>query len=261
MNKSINHNTQSYDYNIDRYTGLWYSFLKSKHILYIRLKQPEVMPLIKALSFLKDLSKNNNRDWFNANKQQYLVVKLEFENIIDLLTHEIRKFDSGLGTLQAKDCTFRIYRDVRFSKDKSPYKTQMGAFMVPGGKKSGKAGYYFHLEPGNIFLAGGMYLPPPDILKHVRENIFNNIDEFKSIIQGENFLVQFGAISGEKLKMAPKGFSKEFPDMELLKFKSYTIVKIIDHTAINNKNMIETLARNFKSMKAFNHFLNTSLPD
>lgn len=219
------------------------------------------MPLIKALSFLKDLSKNNNRDWFNVHKEQYLAVKLGFENVIELLLHEIRKFDSEIGPIRAKDCTFRIYRDVRFSKDKSPYKTQMGAFMTPGGKKSGKAGYYFHLEPGNIFLAGGMYRPPPDILKRVRENIFNNIDEFKSIIQEKDFLAQFGAISGEKLKMAPKGFSKEFPDMELLKFKSYTIVKTIDQIAINHQDMIVTLTRDFKIMKTFNHFLNSALSD
>ena len=177
------------------------------------------------------------------------------------MLHEVRKFDPGIGQLRAKDCTFRIYRDIRFSKDKSPYKTQMGAFMVPGGKKSGKAGYYFHLEPGNVFLAGGMYLPPPDVLKRVRENIFTNIVEFKSIVLKKDFIAKFGAISGDRLKQAPKGFPKEFPDIEYLKFKSYIVVKTLDPSVLNMPGVILDLGKGFKSMAVFTHFLNSSLSD
>jgi len=219
------------------------------------------MPLSNALSFLGEISINNNRDWFNAHKKRYLVVKLEFENIIELLLHEVKKFDPGIASLRAKDCTFRIYRDVRFSTDKSPYKTQMGAFMVPGGKKSGNAGYYFHLEPGNIFLAGGMYLPSTDILKRVRENIFINIDEFKSIVLKKEFIARFGVISGDKLKNAPKGFPKEFPDLEYIKFKSYIVVQNIKPSILNKPDVVSTLGSHFKSMAAFIHFLNSSLSD
>ena len=216
------------------------------------------MEIQEILNFLKELSNNNNREWFNSNKEKYLDAKQKFEILIDLLIHGVRKFDKGIGGLQAKDCTFRIYRDVRFSKDKSPYKTQMGGFIVPDGKKSGKAGYYFHIEPANSFVAGGMHLPPSEILRSVRNYIFEYSDEFKSILHDSKFITHFGEINGEKLKSAPKGFPKEFPDIELLKFKSYTVVKELSAEDLNSNDIIDNVTKIFQVMSPFILFLNKS---
>ena len=133
------------------------------------------------LLFLNELKNNNNRDWFHANKPKYNEAKVEFENYINNLIPEIGKFDNEIKHLEAKECIFRIFRDVRFSKDKSPYKPNFGAYIVKGGKKSGNAGYYLHIEPENSFLGGGIYMPPSNILKAIRIEIYENIDEFKSI--------------------------------------------------------------------------------
>jgi uncharacterized protein (TIGR02453 family) len=111
------------------------------------------------LDFLKDLSSNNTREWFEMNKPVYNKVKADFENFVNEIIAEIQRFDPSLGSLQAKDCTFRIYRDVRFSHDKSPYKTNIGAFMAKGGRKSAGSGYYLHIEPGKSFVGGGIICP------------------------------------------------------------------------------------------------------
>ena len=134
------------------------------------------------LDFLTNLKANNNRDWFNENRNLYDDAKSDFESLINRLIPAIYNFDPDIGTLSAKQCVFRIYRDVRFSKDKSPYKTNMGGFIARGGRKGGFAGYYLHIDPQQSFIAGGMHMPPPNILKKVRQEILYNIDEFKSII-------------------------------------------------------------------------------
>lgn len=213
----------------------------------------------KVPDFLTLLSKNNNRFWFHENRSMYNSARAEFEIFVNIMINEIQKFDPGIQSLRAKDCIFRIFRDVRFSKDKSPYKTNFGVFFVSGGKKSGKAGYYVHVEPGNSFLGGGIYMPESNILRLVRNEIFNNIEEFKSIINEKSFQFHFKEIRGEKLISAPRGFPKEFPDIELLKFKSYTIIKPLPDETLQEEKFIDIASNIFLAMVPFNRFLNHSI--
>jgi uncharacterized protein (TIGR02453 family) len=178
-----------------------------------------------VLEFLKELKVNNNREWFQANKKRYDQARQVFESFINDLIPRIRTLDPLVDMITAKDCVFRIYRDVRFSSDKSPYKPNMGAYIAKGGKNSTMAGYYVHFEPGASFLAGGLYMPPPETLKKIREEIYYQADEFKKIVFNKDFVDCFGKIDDPgKMKNPPKGFNKEFPDIDLLKFRSYAVM-------------------------------------
>lgn len=213
----------------------------------------------RTLDFLVALNKNNNRDWFQANKPWYEEARKNFAGFIDLLALEIQKIDSSIGQVSSREAMFRINRDIRFSKDKSPYKTNMGAYIVPGGKKSGLAGYYFHIEPGNSFLAGGIHMPSSDILKKVRKEIFDNIEEFLSIINNPNFIEYFGEIRGEKLVNPPPGYPKEFEHVDLLKYKSYTVIRKIPEKALFKNSLLEEVSNGFSIMYPFNKFFNYAL--
>jgi uncharacterized protein (TIGR02453 family) len=211
------------------------------------------------LDFLSKLKVNNNRDWFNENRNLYDDAKSDFESLINRLIPAIHDFDSNIGTLSAKQCVFRIYRDVRFSKDKSPYKTNMGGFMARGGRKGGFAGYYLHIDPEQSFIAGGMHMPPPDILKKVRQEILYNIDEFKSIIHKPSSKKTFGKIEGEKLSRPPKDFPADFPDIDLLKFKSYTVLHGVDNNTLLKNDIEKYIVKTFKEMYKLNQFLNRAV--
>ncbi len=176
------------------------------------------------IDFLTKLKQNNNRDWFNENKKHYNDAKSDFEDLINRLIPATNHFDPEIGTISAKQCVFRIFRDVRFSNDKSPYKTNMGGFIARGGRKGGFAGYYLHIDPEQSFIAGGLHMPAPEELKKARQEILYNIDDFKSIINKPSFKKTFGEIEGEQLKRPPKDFPADFPDIDLLKFKSYTVM-------------------------------------
>lgn len=212
-----------------------------------------------VIHFLTELSNNNHKEWFDNHKESYLQAKLEMEELVQEIIEEFSKYDPSIADQQAKKCVFRIYRDVRFSKNKTPYKNNMGAFIVPGGKKSGKAGYYLHLEPGNSFIAGGIHRPESAILKKVREEILYNTKDFKKITHAKSFVSYFGAVNGEKLKRPPKGFPVDFEDMELLKFKSYTVVHAISDEEILQARFSDKVIAVFNKMKDFNHFINTAI--
>ena len=130
------------------------------------------------ITFLETLKENNDREWMHKNDKLFRSVQQDFEKFVSELINEIRSFDPSIGMIAAKDCIFRIYRDVRFAKDKSPYKINMGAYIALGGRKSMRAGYYFHVEHGQSMLAGGLYMPPPDLLFRARQEIYYNLDEF-----------------------------------------------------------------------------------
>lgn len=213
------------------------------------------------LNFLKELKVNNNREWFQDNKERYNNLKKELEFFIALVIERLKKYDESISLVQPKDCIFRIYRDVRFSKDKSPYKTNMGAFIVPGGKNSGHAGYYLHIEPDNSFFAGGIHMPASEILKKVRKEIYYNVEEFKEIIQEKKFRKEFNTISGEQLKTSPKDFAKEWPDIELLKFKSYTVFKPINESTLVQPDFIDIAEETFLAMVSFVRFINRAISD
>lgn len=211
------------------------------------------------ISFLRELSENNHKLWFDANKERYLEAKQEMEDLVQNVIERIAEFDSSVADQQAKKCVFRIYRDVRFSKNKEPYKNNMGGFIVPGGKKSGKAGYYLHLEPGNSFIAGGVYMPESSNLKKIRDEVLYNTKAFKSIIESDKFIQTFGQVEGEKLKRPPKGFPADFVDVDLLKFKSYTVLRSVSDAEVNNSGFINQVIEVFKVMKDFNDFLNQAM--
>ena len=209
------------------------------------------------LNFLTDLKANNNREWFQDNKQRYEDSKNKFYGITDVLIAKIKAFDPSVDVLSAKECAFRIYKDVRFSKDKTPYKTNMGAYIAKGGRKSKYAGYYFHIEPGASFAGGGIYCPQPNILKSVRNTISGNSTPLKAIIHNPTFKTIFSELFGEKVKTAPRGFDRNHPDINLLRFKSYTVIKSITDKELLSENFLNNVLTIFKTQQPFNDYLNS----
>ncbi len=212
------------------------------------------------LQFLSDLNVNNYKEWFHENKPRYQKVKKEFEQFIAHTIADIAQFDKSVQNLEPKHCIFRINRDIRFSKDKSPYKTNFGGFIVPGGRNAGYAGYYVHIEPNNCFLAGGIYMPPADRLKAVRTEIYENTEGFKKILNNKTFKKHFKEIIDEdKLKTAPKGFPKDFEDIDLLRYKHYTVAKNIDDNLVTSNKFSDEIHETFKVLHPFNHFINEGI--
>lgn len=216
-----------------------------------------------TLQFLTDLKAHNDRDWFTANKPRYEVANKEFHQFVDALIGEIQKFDPGISHYTAKDCVFRIYRDVRFSKDKSPYKTHFGAHVTAAAKKSEihtKAGYYLHLEPsGESFLAGGAYLPESQWLKAIRQEIAYNTAEFTGILNEKEFKKYFGDIEGEKLKTTPKDYAADHPAIELLKHKSFLASHKLTNDIVLSDAFLKHCAAVFKALYPFDAFLNRAM--
>jgi uncharacterized protein (TIGR02453 family) len=214
----------------------------------------------RITDFLEALKENNNRDWFQKNKKWYDEIKAEFDVFTTALIANISKIDKDIAYLEPKDCTYRIYRDTRFSLDKTPYKTNIGAYIVKGGKKSGLAGYYFHIEPGLNMLAGGIYMPMPDVLKKLRTEIYENIDEFLEIINNKQFVKHFGKIDVDmKLKSAPKDFPKDFQYIEYLKFKNYSVSKSFNNELLHSNKIMDEVTTVFSALLPLNRFLNNAV--
>ncbi|MFZ7105791.1 MAG: DUF2461 domain-containing protein [Bacteroidota bacterium] len=214
----------------------------------------------KTFAFLKALKKNNNRDWFNDHKSEYENAKDNVLGFIQELVVAFSTFDSSLRGLEAKDCLFRIYRDTRFSKDKTPYKTNLGASINAGGKKSMGPGYYVHLEPGGSFIAGGIWMPPADEVKKIRQEIDYNGKDLKKVLTKPSFKKAFGGLSREHaLKTAPKGYPKDHPDIELLKLNSFIVWKNVSDKDILGPKSIKSLTTLGKEMKPLMDFLKTAL--
>ena len=211
-----------------------------------------------TLDFLTGVKCNNNREWFNANRPLYLDAKENFESFVQQIIDKIILFDPIMKGLEAKSCVFRINRDIRFSNDKSPYKSHFGAFIVRGGKQNGDkfAGYYFHIEPGKSIMAGGAYTPPGPWLSAIREKISDSPDEFIKITNSKEFIKYFGSIEGEKLKTAPKGYPSNHPHIELLKFKSYLVVNEASDKMVLSNDYSDHVINVFKAMKPLNDYLN-----
>ncbi len=211
-----------------------------------------------TLNYLSDLESNNNREWFKSNDILYKEVRSEFENFVSKLIIEINKFDPEIGFPNAKSCIFRINRDVRFSSNKDPYKNNFGAYINKGGRKSGFAGYYFHLQPNSSFAGGGIFSPSSNVLKKIRTEIYESPEEFKSIINQKEFKSTFGDIYGKKLKTRPKGFD-DFKDVDLIRHQHYAVLHGFDDNELDKSNFINTLIEIYKTQKPFNNFLNNSL--
>ncbi|HPF51500.1 MAG TPA: DUF2461 domain-containing protein [Draconibacterium sp.] len=213
----------------------------------------------KVLHFLKELSENNNREWFQQNKKWYEESREKVLFLTDVLINEIGKFDHSIKGLQPKDCMFRIFRDVRFSNDKRPYKTNFGSFICSGGRKSMNPGYYFHLEPSGCFVAGGIYMPPAEPLRAIRSYLADHAEEFLEITQDSDFKASFPEMYDDQLKTAPKGFPKDHEYIDLLKYKSYIFSKTFNDKEVKSKEYLELMVEAFRTVSPLNQFLYTAL--
>ena len=209
-----------------------------------------------TLQFLKDLNKNNNREWFSKNKDRYLAAQANVAEFVELLIEETGKFDAEIQKLDAKKTMFRIYRDTRFSLDKTPYKTNFGASLGMG-KGNRISGYYLHIEPQKSFLAGGVYHPESAVLKQIRAEIAANQEEFLAILNQNEFRNNFRGLSVEdKLKRVPAGYDKDHPMAEFLKLKSFNVIHPISDEALMSETAASDFTKVFKSNKPLNDFLN-----
>jgi uncharacterized protein (TIGR02453 family) len=209
----------------------------------------------ETLQFLKDLKLHNDREWFNKNKDKFNSAYENFIEFTQALINTVAAFDKAVAGLEAKDCVFRIYRDIRFSKDKSPYKTFFGTHLMGREKNCGVAGYYFHFEPGKSFLAGGVHMTEPQNLKAIREEISENGKTFLKIINDKSFKDNF-KIEGEKLTKVPQGFDKEDPMAEYLKYKELMIHHAVNDKEIVAADFVSSCSKVFKAMVPFNKFVN-----
>lgn len=215
------------------------------------------------INFLKELNENNNREWFAQNKSRYEKVKSKFEEISRLLISEISVFDNDIKNVDVKDCVFRIYRDIRFSTDKTPYKTHFGVYIASaGGRKSQRGGYYLHLDPAGCFIAVGVWCPPPNILKALRQSVCDNIDELNEIRNEASFSTYFKTFFEEdKLKKVPAGFPRDFPEPELLKLKHYMVEHKLNDDILNAPDLVSHLGEIARAGYPLNKFLNYTVDE
>lgn len=209
-----------------------------------------------VLHFLEAIKQQNNRVWFRDHKSSYASVKATVEATANTLIDGIATFDGDVAMVTAKESMFRIFRDVRFSRDKRPYKTNFGCYIAKGGRRSGYAGYYFHIEPGNSFIGAGLYRPSSSILKAIRTDIDEEDATIQSILQHKVFRSTYGELVGERLKRVPKGFTKEAKSIELLKLKSYLVVKKVADEAILDRKIHPQILQDYKVAYPLVQYLN-----
>ena len=216
----------------------------------------------EAIQFLEDLVANNNTDWMHANKKRYDIYKKDYHHFIASLLAEMKPLDKSLEPLEVKNCTFRINRDIRFSKDKSPYKTNMGAWFSQNKFRKNSPGYYVHFEKGNSFIAGGVWCPEPEELKKIRKEIAFFHEDLDKIVNDKNFKSEFKEMTREEnnvLKKAPKDYDPNHPAIEFLKLKSFTASQRIDDSLFSDKDFSKKVAQKLMVLKPLNDFLNRAL--
>jgi uncharacterized protein (TIGR02453 family) len=217
----------------------------------------------QTLQFLKDLKENNNKPWFDANRKTYEVAKQDFASFVEILIKGIEQFDENIAeaNLKAKDCMFRINRDVRFSKNKDPYKSNFGAWFCKGRKNTVSAGYYLHIDPNECFFAGGVWMPESENLKKIRAEIDYNFDEFSHILSAESFKNIFskGLDRAVLTVRPPKGYDETNPAIDLIKLKSFTASSAIDSKEILKPNLPNLILDGFKAMQTYIAFLNRAI--
>lgn len=207
------------------------------------------------LDFLAALAENNSKEWMDANKKWYQDTREQFLGDVEALLKQLTELEPELSAFKAKDCVFRQNRDIRFSANKSPYKTNFGAYFSPKGKKSSGPGYYVQVQPGNSFLAGGIWMPEADTLKKIRKEIDFSGAELEAIESEPEFQKLFKTIDGEKLKTSPRDYAADHPYIEYLKLKSFTVSNPISDKAVESGAYITFALDGFKKMKPFNDFL------
>ncbi|MEO9022297.1 MAG: DUF2461 domain-containing protein [Ginsengibacter sp.] len=217
----------------------------------------------KTVVFLKALKKNNNKPWFDQNREKYITAKNDFGELVTVLLQKMILFDDDMKELVAKNCTFRINRDIRFSKNKTPYKVNLSASFNRGGKKSIFAGYYFHLQPGeNSFVGGGLWMPEPAGLKKLRQEIDYCLPEFEKIITAPTFKKYYGGLENDEkqqLKNVPKGYEKDNPAAGFLRRKSFVATKNLSDAEILSPNLSKEVIQSFKALMPLVKFINRAL--
>ncbi|HEY4335162.1 MAG TPA: DUF2461 domain-containing protein [Puia sp.] len=216
---------------------------------------------VSTLKFLKDLKKNNNKPWFEKNKSVYLDAKEDMDLFVQQVIEGFSKTDPEIATLHPKDCTYRIYRDVRFSPDKTPYKTHMGAYLNKGGKKVPTAGYYLHIEPGGSMAGGGLWMPQAPELSKVRQEIDYSLAEWTKILGDRNFKKNFAEGLGQEdmLTRPPKGYDDQNPAIEYLKLKSFIVTRNFTDDEVRSSAFLKEILKTFASMTPFVRFLNQAI--
>lgn len=213
----------------------------------------------KILDFLTDLEQNNTREWFAENKPVYVDAHQQMIGFLERLIPQIASVDPAVAGLIPKNCIFRIYRDVRFSKDKKPYKTNFGASINGGGRKISTPGYYLHIQPGASFIGGGIYMPEPAQLKAIRNEIYFSAKDYKAIINNPEFEKRLKVIEDDKLKLAPKGFPKDFADIDLLKNKHYVALHPLSDQQIVSEDFVQYCLEIIEHVHVYNEFLYRAL--
>ena len=215
-----------------------------------------------TLQFLDDLKANNNRDWFLDNKKRYEDFKKDYQLLVADLLDAMKPLDPSLEMLEVKNCTFRINRDIRFSKDKTPYKSHLGIWLSSGAKGLNRAGYYIHLENGSSFIAGGLYCPEANDLKKMRKEIAYFHEDLDSILNEEAFKKEFNDFDRDEkntLKNPPRGYEKNHPAIDLLKLKSFESSQKIDFSTAGTKDFVTTVSKKLILLKPLNDFINRAL--
>lgn len=210
-----------------------------------------------SFDFIKQLKKNNNRDWFADNKEKYVVELSHIEAFADALLAEMNKHDV-LETPTGKKSLFRIYRDTRFSKDKTPYKTHWSVHLTRATKKR-RGGYYFHIEPGNSFVAGGFWGPEPHDLKRIRDEIAYDAAPLRKLLKGKTFVDTFGSLQGEQLKTAPKGYENNHPDIDLIRYKQFILSRKFSDKEVVSDDFLKQVNDTFKKMRPFLDYMSEVL--
>ena len=210
------------------------------------------------LDFLQDLSANNDRTWFEANRDRYKQIKKRMDEVAAEFIEAVAAFDPAVEGVQVKDATYRIYRDTRFSKDKSPYKTWFGVYVCPRGKKSGFSGYYMHVEPdqNHYMLCTGAYCPTAGEIKSVREEIMTEGEAFVEAIEAaEGFEVDWSSA----LKRMPQGWSAEDQHSEYYRLRNFLLVKLVDKEYFLRPDAIQQAAKDMQCTRTFNDTLNRAI--
>ncbi len=216
----------------------------------------------QIFKFLSALSRNNNREWFNSHKDEYLKVKEKVEHLAGELINRVASFDQDAAYLSVADCTYRIYRDTRFSTDKTPYKTHIGIFICPPyGKKSNRMGYYLHIEPGKSMVAGGTVCLPSKTVTAIRHSIYDNVEEYLQIVDNPEFKEAYPKVGENEVKTAPKGFSKDWPYINLVRPRDFVVSHDLTDEEMCGKDLTEKVGRLFEVCKPFNDFVNYAIDE
>ena len=216
----------------------------------------------QTLTFLKQLKKNNNKPWFDAQRPKYEAARIDFQNFIQLVIDRLQQSDTTITGTVARECLFRINRDIRFSNDKTPYKSNFGASIKQGGRKSGLAGYYFHLEPGNSFVGGGLWMPDAPIVKAMRQEIDYNWEAFAGIIQNKDFKKIYGDLyKGDEIRLStvPKGYERDNPAIEYLKLKSFIAETRIPDEELTTALLHKKTVAAFEAIQPLLQFINRAI--